>query len=166
MIITEEFRKAVNNNNTRMVRIMLKDSLVVDPTFKQFNEMISIAEKNIIDLYDEHDGETLKYEVNSWTKDYMDEQMVQVVYNFSKKRITLLKSICGNLYKERAKKIERDVRSSGVKQVNRKKQVSTGLMIGGAVAVVAGVIAEAPVIVAVGATVTIAGGVVVLTNKK
>lgn len=165
MTITQEFREAVNNKDTRMVRIMLKDSLVVDPTFTEFNQMRALAEANIVNLYDEHDGEVLKSEATAWTKDYMDEQMVQAVYNFSKERINLLKSICKHLYGQRAIKIEKERKTSTTKIQISQKQVGTGLVVGGVVATAVGVTIAKPVIVATGITVGIVGGLLIITDK-
>lgn len=165
MVITQEFRQAVQNKDTRMVRIMLKNSLVVDPTFAEFNQMNALAEANIEALYDEHDGEVLKSETTAWTKDYMDEQMVQVVYNFSKERINLLKSICKHLYGQRANQIEKERRISTTQIQISKKQVGTGLVVGGVVATAVGVTIAEPVIVATGIAVGIVGGVLIITDK-
>ncbi|MFE8697679.1 hypothetical protein ACFYKT_15175 [Cytobacillus sp. FJAT-53684] len=45
------------------------------------------------ELYDDHDGRVLNYEKSSWTDHYMNELMVQVVGNFSRDRIDLLKKV-------------------------------------------------------------------------
>jgi len=165
MTITQEFREAVNNKDTRMVRIILKDSLVVDPTFAEFNQMNALAEANIEALYDEHDGEVLKSETIAWTKDYMDEQMVQVVYNFSKERINLLKNICRQLYGQRASEIEKQ-RNTPLTQIQfSRKQVGTGLVVGGVATTVVGVAIAEPLIVATGIAVVIVGGVLIITDK-
>lgn len=165
MIITQEFRQAVQNKDTRMVRIMLKNSLVVDPTFVEFNQMKALAEANIEDLYDEHDDEALKYETTEWTKDYMDEQMVQVVYNFSKVRIDLLKKICRHLYGQRAGQIEKQRRNYSTQVQFSKKKVGTGLTVGGIVAVAVGVAIAETAIVATGVVAGVVGGVLILTDK-
>jgi len=165
MAITQEFRKAVQDNDTLMIRIMLKDSLVVDPTFEEFNQMISLSEGNTSDLYEEHDGEALQHDVDLWTKDYMDEQMVQVIYNFSKKRIELLKRICKHLYGERAEKIEKErIVSSSRKHISQ-KQVGTGLVVGGVVATVVGITVVKSVIVVAGVASVVVGGVLIITDK-
>ena len=39
MALTNSFYEAVESNSVRRVRIMMKDSLLVDPTFLQFKEM-------------------------------------------------------------------------------------------------------------------------------
>lgn len=165
MTITQEFRDSVKNRDNRMVRIMLKDSLVVDPTFREFNEMLKIAESDITDLYDEHDGEVLKYEESRWTKGYMDEQMVQVVYNFSKERVDLLKRICKHIYSERASKIESGKYNSEPKIIITQKQVGTGLSAVGVGAIVVGVAIEAQMIAVAGFVASIAGAIMIITDK-
>ena len=91
--ITNAFYEAVNSANLRMVRIMMKDSLLVDPTFKQFSEMDSIASKKLKNLYEKHDGRELNMDKASWNTDYMDTLMVQVVSNFSRERVEHLKKV-------------------------------------------------------------------------
>lgn len=165
MAITQDFRQAVQNQDIRMVRIMLKDSLVVDPTFVEFNEMNSFAEANIKDLYDEHDGETLKYETIVWSKDYMDEQMVQVVYNFSKERIDLLKKICRYLYQKRANKIEKERIESSAKIQISQKQAGAGLVMVGVAATAVGVAIAETAIVVTGIAVGAIGGALIIIDK-
>ena len=98
MNITNEFRDAVESNNKLRVRIMLKDIILVDPSFATFNEMISFAEKSVDNLYDEHDGEVLNTDRSTWNEDYMNRQLVSVITNFSKERIQLLEEIVKQLY--------------------------------------------------------------------
>ena len=43
MALSNAFKKAVEDNSVRKIRIMLKDSLLVDPSFGRFNEMIQAA---------------------------------------------------------------------------------------------------------------------------
>lgn len=165
MALTEEFDKAITVKNTRMIRIMLKDSLVVDPTFEEFNKMVSIAENNLNDLYDEHDGEKLNFDSSSWTKDYMNEQMVQVVYNFSKERLNLLKSICKNMYKGRANKIEAErVNTREIHRVTQ-KQVGTGVVISGVVIATVGVAISEPLVIGVGALAIVVGGIIIILGE-
>ena len=55
MALTHAFQEAVSEGNVRRIRIMLKDSLLVDPSFGRFNEMERAASL-VKGLYDEHDG--------------------------------------------------------------------------------------------------------------
>lgn len=165
MAITQEFIEAVNNKDIRMVRIMLKDSLVVDPTFVEFNKMSTLAEGNIVNLYDEHDGEILKSKAIEWNKDYMDKQMVQVVYNFSRERINLLKDICKYIYRQRASRIERERKTYNTKIQISQKQVGAGLVVGSAVATVVGISIAKPVIIATGIGAAVVGGLLIIKDK-
>ena len=98
MAVAEEFKSAVSAGNRTMVRIMLKDSLLVDKSFVSFNEMLAYAEKRMDNLYDVHDGEVLIEEPDKWNKDYMNQQLFAVVSNFSKERLNLLKKIVSHVF--------------------------------------------------------------------
>ncbi|MDU4651880.1 hypothetical protein [Sneathia sanguinegens] len=93
MKLNSEFIEAVNNKKKFAIRIMIKDSMLVDPTLKLCNEMLNYAENKILGLYDNHDGEILEKDKNYWTEDYLNMQMVKLVNNFSKERIELIKKI-------------------------------------------------------------------------
>lgn len=92
MALTNAFNEAVNSNNVRRVRIMMKDSLLVDPKFNLFKEMDSVASK-MQGLYQEHDGRAFNLDKSTWNKDYMNKLMVQVVSNFSHERVNHLKDV-------------------------------------------------------------------------
>lgn len=97
MALTNAFKEAVNSGNVRLVRIMMKDSLLVDPTFKEFTEMQNYA-KSMPGLYDTYDGKELVNDKNLWNKEYMDKMMVQVVSDFSPERIENLKEVVRYLF--------------------------------------------------------------------
>ena len=97
--LTEAFRDAVKNKKVRLVRIMMKDSLLIDRSFHDFDDMASAA-KNLQGLYDKHDGKSFKPE-NEWDIDYMNMLMVEVVLNFSHERIEHIKKVITKLYKDK-----------------------------------------------------------------
>ena len=72
--------------------MMMQDSLLVDPTFTEFNAMEKAA-ASIVGLYDEHDGKELVEDRTLWNDDYMDKVMVKVLSNFSHERIDHLKEV-------------------------------------------------------------------------
>ncbi|HAT4307397.1 TPA: hypothetical protein I9080_001180 [Clostridium perfringens] len=92
MALTNAFNEAVNSNNVRRVRIMMKDSLLIDLKFNLFKEMDSVASK-MRGLYQEHDGRAFNLDKSTWNKDYMNKLMVQVVSNFSHERVNHLKDV-------------------------------------------------------------------------
>jgi hypothetical protein len=71
---------------------MMKDSLLVDLTFHDFNEMSRLATK-VPGLYDAHDGRSFVEDSSAWNDDYMNKLMVQVVGNFSHERLDHLKEV-------------------------------------------------------------------------
>ena len=60
--------------------------------------------KTMKNLYDEHDGEKLKLDADSWNTDYMDSQMVKAVNTFSKERVDLLKHMVRYIYRDKINK--------------------------------------------------------------
>ena len=97
MALTKSFYQAVKEKNVRLVRIMMKDSLIVDPSFQQFSEMEREAEK-VMDIYEPHDGRELEENRDKWNEEYMDKLMVQVISNFSQERIENLKAVVRKIY--------------------------------------------------------------------
>ena len=100
MPVTSDFNAAVRDKNIRRVRIMMKDSLVRDPSFAEFEEMRREAERGIgaKNLYDKHDGESFTLNKSDWNKSYMNNQLVDLMANFSRERINHLKNVCSFIY--------------------------------------------------------------------
>lgn len=92
MSLSNAFREAVNEGNVRLVRIMMKDNLLLDPTFAGFSEMERVA-ANLAGLYDPHDGKKFIEDSSEWNDDYMNKLLVEVVLNFSHERVDHLKDV-------------------------------------------------------------------------
>lgn len=92
MALTSAFYEAVKSQNVTRVRIMMKDSLLIDPSFAQFKQMNDAA-SGMPGLYEEHDGREFNLDKNTWDDNYMNKLMVQVVSNFSHERVEHLKAV-------------------------------------------------------------------------
>lgn len=92
MAVTNAFHEAVSAGNLRRVRIMMKDSLLLDSTFRTFKEMEAAA-KNLPGLYEPHDGRDFKLDKSEWNDDYMNDMQVQVISNFSHERVQHLQDV-------------------------------------------------------------------------
>lgn len=92
MALSNAFYEAVKSGNIRRVRIMMQDSLLVDPTLTEFDAMEKAA-TSMVGLYDEHDGKELVEDRTLWNDDYMDKVMVKALSNFSHERIDHLKEV-------------------------------------------------------------------------
>lgn len=93
--ISPEYRAVVNSRNILRARIMLKDSMVVEPTFSQFDEMLSFARRVIPEIIVPFDGEVLEPDSSQWTRELMNMELVQIINNFSEERIAHLKKVIG-----------------------------------------------------------------------
>ena len=181
MALTNAFYESIKEGNIRRVRIMMKDSLLVDPTFTDFNNMEK-ATRGMSGLYNDHDNKEFILDESQWNDEYMDRLMVQVVNNFSHERIKHLKNVVRKLrpiaqskysnqnslniksnknssnssYKEQK---YRDQRNGDYLGAKISAGAVTGAVVGGVVASVAGITVIGGV--AVGAVV---GGVAVTVN--
>lgn len=98
-MIDSEFKNAVDSNNIGLVRIMLKDSLMIDPTGKFFDELFNYAQDRLgNELLEKYDGENLIYDKNLWNKKFFNQEMIKLIDNFSIERINFLKEICKFIY--------------------------------------------------------------------
>lgn len=96
MNVEESVKDAINKGDVKGIRIMMKNSLLVDPTFREFSEM-ELLTKDVNGLYEVHDGRVLETDMKLWDDDYMNKMMVQIVGNFSPERVTHLKNIVQHL---------------------------------------------------------------------
>ena len=100
-MVSVEFKSAVYDNRLLRTRIMLKDSLVIDPTFTQFNEMLDYASERLSGLYEPHDGEFLESDENKWDEEIMNHELGQLVNNFSQTRIDHLKKVVAKVLRSK-----------------------------------------------------------------
>lgn len=107
-MVSPEFKAAVEQKNPLLARIMIKDSFVIDPTFVQLDEMLSYARNyNIPGLFDAYDGGDLESDPLKWDNDTMNEELVQLVTNFSVVRIDHLRKVVARVLASKADRIKK-----------------------------------------------------------
>lgn len=99
MAATQAFKDAVRNNNLMGVHIMMTNSMVGDPTFKEFNEMEKIA-STMKDLFVPHDGREFEMDKSKWDEEYLARMQAQLMSNFSKERVEHLKEVVRYVFPE------------------------------------------------------------------
>ena len=158
MSISAEFKEAISEKDKTLVRIMLKDSLLLDKTFKDFDDMSKYAlENGLSDLYDKHNSKVFLDE-SQWTEDYLNEEKGSVVRNFSKERIEVLKQIINKLYPQ----VKEDKSC-----INFHKNLGVGVIGAGAITTVIGIcISETVPIISGVAVMGLGVGLVLLSNKE
>lgn len=148
MSIRPEFQEMVEKKEIRKVRILLKNELRVDPTFRKFDEMETYAREKLGDeLYEPFDGKELNEDEDSWDDAYMNQVLVDLVNNFSHKRIRHAKHVVSKLRGKSEREVERDIEDIC------KARSREGAVIGGAVGVAVGLIASASAGVVVATTI-------------
>lgn len=97
MAVTNAFKEAVANGATNRVRIMMKDSLIRERTFTEYEEMVAAA-AGMPGLFEPDDGDWSKAPQSEWNKEYLSLLTVRLLSNFSKERIAHLKEVIRYLY--------------------------------------------------------------------
>lgn len=92
-MLSKEFTLAVKNHNLLRTRIMLKDSLIIDPTFSYYEEMITYAKQEIPDVVVPFDGEYLEENSLKWDRTMIDMELVRLINNFSEERVSHIKKM-------------------------------------------------------------------------
>ena len=165
MALTSEFKDAVQNQNKVRVRIMLKDSLLIDPSGDDFQQMLDYTKVQMPSLMDEHNGEVFKT-ADQWDETYLNEQMVAVVNNFSEDRI-VLQNMVFKLYEPQQSTSHtehtKEDREDGLSSMQKTGVAVAGV---GAVAVVAGIALKTSMAVPIlGGVAIVAGGALYVAGK-
>ena len=173
MALTSDFKDAVQSGKVTRVRIMLKDSLLLSSGGEDFMQMLDYAKDQMPALMDEHDGESFR-NPDDWNEEYINEQMVAVVNNFSKERVDLLVRMAKKLYKPQVTRTQTGTSKSTYSSSNNTSSgLSTvqkaGIAVAtvGAVTVVAGLAFRAPIAVPIlGGVAVVAGGAMYFAGRE
>lgn len=176
MSISKEFMDTVASGNVLRTRIILSNYMVVDPAFREFDEALKYALEFMTDLVEPHDGENLNYNMTEWTKEYFNKESTNLVDNFSRERIDLLRCMCRHLYKGSASGKSHKMVASGFassdntsvhdgKRSVSKKQAGAVAAGTGAIVAVAGLAVSSTPVAIAGAVVAVAGGILFLSDK-
>lgn len=92
MTVEESINNAAAKGDIKLIRIMIKNSLLIDRAFTEFSEIETLT-KSISGLYDSHHVRTFEKDKEVWNDDYINKIMVQVVGNFSHERLAHLKEV-------------------------------------------------------------------------
>lgn len=98
MALTPEFMTAVSNNNLLRVRIMLKDSLLVDKRFVQFSEMSRYAERTGVNFWMEETDKLETKPRDAWNTDLMNLELTKLVNDFTKEHLLYCQAIIEKVY--------------------------------------------------------------------
>ncbi len=92
MAVSAEFAQAVRDGNLLKVRIMLKDSLIIDRSFGLFAELLHYTENSGLDIWMTF-AEPAEYTPAPWTEDTMNYELTALVNDFTKEHVNYVKKI-------------------------------------------------------------------------
>ena len=98
MLDIKLFEEALRKNNILKIRLMMKNSLLYDPSFKSFDEMEKLAEKYKVNIWQDSSVEVLIKRDKPWTIDDVNYELTAIVSNFTKERIVYLKDLITDVY--------------------------------------------------------------------
>ena len=94
-MISEEFKQNVASGNPDMVRSTLIDYLIIDRTFKSFDEALEYA-NNFMGIIESFNNEP-PFSEEPWNRTYLNQQKVALMMNFSLERIAHIKKVISNV---------------------------------------------------------------------
>lgn len=103
-MISPEFKSTIANKNLLSARIILKNSLLIDPTFDQFEKMLTYAKDRIPNIVVPFDGGTLEDDQLKWNQALMNTELIELVDNFSNTRISHVKKVISKVMKTKIQK--------------------------------------------------------------
>ena len=103
MSVTKEFMQAIEDRNILRIRLMMKNSLLLDTTFNDFRKMESIARNHGIDIWQRTSQSTLPKRKKSWSLDDMNYELTSIVKDFTKEHMQYLMEIIDELYNNTTK---------------------------------------------------------------
>lgn len=102
-MITPEFRRAVKERNLLRIRIMMKDSLLIDKSADLFNEMNKYAKNQGIYVWTKNGKEFDVLPEDSWDESLLNSELVKLINDFTIKRVSYCLDIIRKIYKDKNK---------------------------------------------------------------
>lgn len=109
-MISKEFLENVESGDLMTVRSALLDDLIIDRTFRTFDEDFNVANQRL-NILVPYDGEPFETDAGKWDKEYLNQQKVALMVNFSEERIAHLKAVIAKVMPPDEEKENRTVAS-------------------------------------------------------
>lgn len=123
-MVSKEFAENILSEDVVTVRSALLDYLIIDRTFKSFDEALAYASSRL-PVIEEHDGEEFEPET-AWDMRYVNLQKAALCYNFSQARIDHIKKVIAKVMPIEASPTVTDKPSGHVQEKKRMSGGRTG----------------------------------------
>ena len=133
----KEFIDAVNSEDYDLIKIMMCNSLLVDPSGADFDEMFEYANNELKGLLEDYDGEELNNDTSQWDKKFLDKQLLKLEDNFSEERIKYVKLLSATVLNGKLLKLDENQRRENYQENVDKQKIGTVVASAGAITSVA-----------------------------
>lgn len=99
MAISNEFKQAVMNKDILEIRLLLKNSLLLDTSFGKYREMLNYVNSSGVNIW--IDSKPVDRKEKPWTKDLMNYELTAIVNDYSEDHMQYLQDIISYVYNGR-----------------------------------------------------------------
>lgn len=175
----DKFKKAVESGDISDVRLFLSNELMLDPRGASFHEMLSYAESQLDGLFVPDNGHRSEKESALWDKDFLYQIKNELDDNFSREKLNYYEQVAKQVLKEKAEQLDAEETRRGHQSDNQgseqqadnwfeghKKEVYTGVTVGGAVLTTIGLCVSKVALTTLGVVGLAVGGYMLYKETK
>ena len=176
----DKFKKAVENGDLSDVRLFLSNELMLDPRGASFHEMLAYAESQLNGLFVPDNGHRSEKDAALWDKDFLYQIKNELDDNFSREKLNYYEQVAKQVLKDKARQLheeevkqqqQRPENQEGEQQADNwfeghKKEVYTGVTVGGAVLTTIGLCVSKAALTTLGVVGLAVGGYMLYKETK
>ena len=176
----DKYKKAVENGDLSDVRLFLSNELMFDPRGASFHEMLSYAESHLNGLFVPDNGHRSEKDAAQWDKDFLYQIKNELDDNFSREKLNYYEQVAKQVLKDKARQLhEEEVKQQQQRPENQegeqqtenwfeghKKEVYTGVTVGGAVLTTIGLCVSKAALTTLGVVGLAVGGYMLYKETK
>lgn len=176
----EKFKKAVERGDINDVRLFLSNELMLDPRGTSFHEMLSYAENRMDGLFEPDNGRMSEKDSTQWDKDFLYQLKNELDDNFSREKLNYYEQVAKQVLKDKARQLdEEEIKQQQHQSENQerehqadnwfeghKKEVYTGVTVGGAVLTTIGLCVSKAALTTLGVVGLAVGGYMLYKETK
>lgn len=120
MEISNKFKDAVREKDIVKIRVMLKNGLLIDTTFRVFESMKLYAESQNVNFWAVPQQPVNKKIESSWSKSLLDEELAILIRDFTEERLEYVKLLIRYLYAAEQIAETKNISNSPYRSINQK----------------------------------------------
>ena len=175
----DKFKKAVENEDLSDVRLFLSNELMLDPRGASFHEMLAYAESQLNGLFVPDNGHRSEKDAALWDKDFLYQIKNELDDNFSREKLNYYEQVAKQVLKDKARQLDEEESKQWHQQEKQndenqtknwfeghKKEVYTGVTVGGAVLTTIGLCVSKAALTTLGVVGLAVGGYMLYKETK